>query len=100
MTPTLRLSSVHAALLREAAERAYPRECCGLLVGEGEEDVALCEIVPMENVAATPERRFEIDPQGQFDLLRRLRGTARRIIGHYHSHPNGPADLSAHDLSM
>jgi proteasome lid subunit RPN8/RPN11 len=97
---SLVLRADHAATLRAAAERAFPNECCGLLVGEGEATLTVHEVVPVENVADAPARRFEIDPQRQFDLLRRLRGTSHRVIGHYHSHPNGAAELSAHDLAM
>ena len=33
----------------------------------------------------------------QFDLLRRLRGTQTRIIGCFHSHPDGAPEPSATD---
>jgi len=75
-------------------------ECCGLLIGTGEEAVHIASAEAAENVAADPAARFEINPQRQFDVLRRLRGTAQRIIGHYHSHPGGPAAPSAHDRAM
>ena len=32
--------------------------------------------------------------------MRRLRGGAERMIGHYHSHPDHPASPSRHDLEM
>jgi proteasome lid subunit RPN8/RPN11 len=79
------------------ARAAAPAECCGLLVGEG---MRVSRAVAVANVAAEPTRRFEIDPQRQFDLLRALRGTPERVIGHYHSHPGGPSAPSAHDLAM
>ena len=49
------------------------------------------------NVAEDASRRFLIDPQAQFDLMRGLRGTERRLIGCYHSHPDGEAKPSATD---
>lgn len=57
-------------------------------------------IQPARNVAERPRERFEVDPQIRFDLMRRLRGTSERIVGHYHSHPDHPAAPSRHDAEM
>ena len=77
-------------MILAAASRAYPRECCGLLVGgdtgDGWRVLAAHEAA---NLANDPASHFLIDPQTQFDLLRGLRGSDRRIIGCFHSHPNG-----------
>ena len=86
------LTAAQRATLRRVAVEAFPNECCGLLVGTGERTVTVSELVPVANVAARPESRFEVDPQVQFDLLRQLRGSDLRIVGHYHSHPNGVAE--------
>lgn len=93
---------LHPALLtqiEEEARSAYPRECCGLLVGRhsgGTVDIFLAH--PATNVAERDDR-FEIDPQAQFTLLHALRGTGREIIGCFHSHPNGRAEASPRDLT-
>ncbi len=100
MIEVLHLPVSHIEALREAAAAAYPDECCGLLVGEGAAALTVTEVIPVLNVAETPERAFAIDPQKQFDVLRATRGTDRRVIGHYHSHPNGHAIPSARDLAM
>ena len=94
------LTPAQLTMLRRVAVEAFPNECCGLLVGTGERTITVSELVPVANVAVRPESRFEVDPQVQFDLLRRLRGSDLRIVGHYHSHPNGAAELSRHDLAM
>jgi proteasome lid subunit RPN8/RPN11 len=47
---------------------------------------------------ATATDRFEIDPREQFRLAHELRGTGHEIVGCYHSHPNGRAEPSRHDL--
>ena len=96
----LHLSARQADILRRAAVAAYPRECCGLLVGEGESHVTVTEVVAAANTAEDPYRRFAIDPQVHFDLLRSARGNGRRVVGHYHSHPDGSATPSSHDLAM
>jgi len=104
MAPTLPvrliLSKAQDADLRLAAAKAFPHECCGLLVGYGEAEVTVTRVVSATNRADDPARAFLIDPQVQFDQLRALRGGPERVVGHYHSHPNGRAHLSHHDLAM
>ena len=83
------------------AARAFPLECCGLIEGirieGGWRATALHEAA---NLAEDPARRFLIDPQRQFDLIRALRGRETRIIGCFHSHPEGPALPSATDRAQ
>jgi proteasome lid subunit RPN8/RPN11 len=83
------LAAIGAHALRDA-----PNECCGLLVGT---DHLIDEAVPARNVVAHPSR-YQIDPQQHIDLNRRLRGTARSVIGAYHSHPRSEATPSPRDL--
>lgn len=94
----LHLTDEFAARVLQAAARAYPNECCGLIEGrdvpEGWRAAAIHESA---NIADNPRRRFLIDPQAQFDLMRRLRGADTRIIGCFHSHPDGAAKPSAAD---
>lgn len=71
------------------ARAAFPRECCGLLEGDG---ARIAAIHPTRNLATEPDR-FEIDPAEQFRLLR----AGRRIVGCYHSHPGGLAEPSPRD---
>ena len=94
------LSAAQAATLRVAARAAFPHECCGLLVGEGAAEVSVTDVIHTANIAADPAQAFAVDPQAQFDVLRSLRGTARRVVGHYHSHPHGPAQPSPRDFAM
>lgn len=87
------------AQIRRAAEAAYPEECCGLLIGRGGEGlpVEVTAIAPASNVAADPRRQFEIDPAVLIHWQRTLRGGELRIVGHYHSHPDGRAIPSQKD---
>ena len=83
--------------VEDEAHAACPRECCGLLIGEWRGHTAKIFLAhPAVNIAEADDR-FEIDPQAQFTLLRALRGTAREIVGCYHSHPNGRAEPSERD---
>jgi proteasome lid subunit RPN8/RPN11 len=89
--------------IRKDGERRYPEESCGLLVGRREPDgsVEVAEAHAGANVATEArDRRFEIDPALRFRLLRALSGRPETIVGHYHSHPDGPAAPSAHDCDM
>jgi len=83
-------------VLLGAAAAAPDREICGLLFGSaGRIDRAQVA----ENVAARPQDTFEIDPRALFAALRAERAGGPRLIGHYHSHPNGSAEPSARDIA-
>lgn len=94
-------------LIEAAARAALPRESCGFLIGRtapnGEErkggGISVERIVETPNGAQTNDR-FEIDPQAHFALMREIGDGPERIIGHFHSHPNGRPDPSETDLSM
>ena len=97
------LARSHLKQITEAAEAAYPEECCGLLVGRSEPsgDRVVTGVVASPNVASGGARdRFEVDPQVRFDVQRALEDGPESIVGHYHSHPDGAAEPSARDLEM
>ena len=87
---------VLGALLAEA-ERAYPHEACGLLLGVGGK---IEGIRPAANVHAAPQTHFEIDAQALVDAHRAERQGGPRVIGYYHSHPHGPAEPSVVDRAQ
>ena len=105
----LSLSRNDCRRIQAAAAAAYPAEGCGLLAGvaadaaaEGSEEVTcwrVTRVVPSCNLLNQKDR-FEIDPAVRFALMRDLRGGPERLIGHYHSHPDGPACPSATDRAM
>ena len=88
-------SEVLEALVAEAGA-VHPRECCGMLLGEGDEVTA---ILPARNVHPSPDSHFEIDPQALVDAHRSARAGGPDVLGYYHSHPNGLAEPSATDRS-
>ena len=93
------LTKLQMSKIVSHAERAYPNECCGLLVGERRAgDVFIREVHGSANMAITPENQFEIDPQLRFDLERRARQEALDLVGVYHSHPDGEASPSQTDI--
>ena len=89
-------SDVVERLLAEAGS-AHPRECCGILLGQGERIEAA---VPADNVHPAPETHFEIDPAALIAAHRRAREGGPQVAGYYHSHPGGAAVPSATDRAM
>lgn len=83
--------------IRAAARAAYPNEGCGLLVGQGER---VTRMVPSPNIAPRGRDRFEIDPRVRLALMKELRGTDERLIGHWHSHPDTAPIPSATDVAQ
>ncbi|MBM3503740.1 MAG: M67 family metallopeptidase [Alphaproteobacteria bacterium] len=88
----------------DEAEQSFPNESCGLLVGVEEagttgRTVRVLDVQASPNLAQEPERRFEVDPALRLRLQRELRGSGTRVVGLYHSHPNGKAQPSAQDLA-
>jgi proteasome lid subunit RPN8/RPN11 len=82
--------------IEQHARREAPDECCGLLIGSG---ARIDEAVAVENRAADPARRYEIDPGDFLAAIRRCRGTERAVIGAYHSHPRSAPEPSERDLA-
>lgn len=89
-----------AAIVRHA-ETSYPEEACGLIVGRrlARGMLEADRIVESANLAIGDARhRFEVDPALRLRLERELRDSGEAVIGHYHSHPDHPAEPSARDL--
>ena len=78
------------------AREAAPEECCGLLLGLGQQIV---EAVRARNIADHPDTRFLIDPADHFAALRSARACGLEVVGFYHSHPTSPAEPSARDVA-
>ena len=100
----IRLSAALAESIKRHAEREYPRECCGLLVGriaDGGRTRIIEETFPVENTFAEEgerHHRMRIEP---LDYARAERLYAARglgVVGNYHSHPDHPAVPSRFDL--
>ena len=86
--------------ITQAAEAAYPSECCGLLVGRREKDgdIHISRVEPSPNVAeGDRQKSFLVDAKVHFDLIRGLQDGPDEIVGNYHSHPGAPAKPSEHD---
>lgn len=103
------------------AEKAYPYEGCGLLVGTFDattNEKTLIELVLLENAwtsdvainlaepghepsaAMTKSRRYWIDPKDLLETQRQARKAGLAIIGVYHSHPDAEAIPSGCDRDL
>ncbi|WP_435196079.1 desampylase [Natronomonas sp. EA1] len=85
--------AVYDDIVAHAREGA-PEEVCGVLGGEGRE---VTTVKRAENVAATPETRYELAPAEQLSLLRAIEDAGEEVVGFYHSHPRGPRAPSETD---
>ena len=83
------------------AERDYPHECGGMLIGtfaEGRKTVT--ETFPLENAREEEARhnRVLILPKDVLRAERYAREKKLDVVGYYHSHPESPAIPSQYDL--
>jgi proteasome lid subunit RPN8/RPN11 len=121
---TIYLSCQGQADMHTAALGAYPKECCGLLIGHREFDATgqevsrqVVEIYSLENSwnesvqsVTDPElsadanldqhRRYWVKPETLLQVQRSCRDLNLDLIGVYHSHPDHPAVPSECDRRL
>lgn len=92
--------------IRAEGEKAYPNECCGVLLGRevfdgqsGGDGRVLEAIIPINNARETEEQyhRFRIEPEDLMMAEKAARRQNRDVLGFYHSHPDHPAKPSGYD---
>lgn len=81
------------------AERTYPDECCGILLGRSKEDNhSITDCMALDNSQDdNRSRRFLITPDQYRAAEETATRTGRELLGFYHSHPDHPASPSAFD---
>jgi proteasome lid subunit RPN8/RPN11 len=96
----LKISKADYDLIRWEAERSYPNECCGILLGNFLESHRLVTMtVTCENARSdSPANRYSIKPQQVFAAQKLAKSRGEDIIGFYHSHPDHPPHYSPTDL--
>jgi proteasome lid subunit RPN8/RPN11 len=82
------------------AEKIYPKECCGAMLGRTEGGAKLVtEAVPMENAYVGEQGdRYELRPEDLLEADRQARARGLDLIGIFHSHPDCDAYFSETDL--
>jgi len=90
--------------ITQHGRRAYPAECCGILVGKNGKEKRVIEAYATKNLReGERQERYEIDPLEFFRVDKEAReaGLAGlEVIGFYHSHPDHPPYPSSVDLQM
>ena len=97
----LRLTRAVYEAMRAHGEEAYPRECCGALLGRPEPDGwRVTAAARAENTRVDSARsRYEIAPAELVRMEREARGLELEIAGFYHSHPDHAAEWSETDFA-
>jgi proteasome lid subunit RPN8/RPN11 len=78
------------------ARQAYPKECCGMMVGDGP---SVFRAIPCNNVFQGDQKdRFQIDTREINRVQNEAESAGHSLIGFFHSHPDEDAYFSATDL--
>ncbi len=97
----LKISKADYDLIRWEAQRSYPHECCGILLGnvvDGHRVVTMT--LTCENMRTdSPADRYSINPEQVIAALKLARNRGENIIGFYHSHPDHSPNYSSTDLA-
>jgi proteasome lid subunit RPN8/RPN11 len=97
----LQISKADYDLIRWEAERSYPNECCGILLGniDGRQRTVSLTVTCENARQDSPENRYTIDQEKVIAALKLARSRAETIVGFYHSHPDHPSVYSGTDLA-
>jgi len=97
----LQISKADYDLIRWEAERSYPNECCGIILGleTGNQRVVTLTITCENTRQDSPKDRYSIHPEQVVAAHKLARSRGEKIIGFYHYHPDHPARYSTTDLA-
>ena len=74
----------------------FPNEACGILSGK---DNIVEKVYKMTNIDKS-NVSYMMDPKEQFQVMKELRNTGKKMVAIYHSHPHSPAFPSAKDVTL
>lgn len=97
----LKIGKSHYEEIRRHGEETYPHECCGVLLGQIEDETRTVTATARAGNTRTDSayNRYNIDPKDLVRIQRLGRERGEDIIGFYHSHPDHPARWSQTDLA-
>lgn len=103
----LLLTSRQLSQIVAQAERTYPEECCGILVGSSTAATApggparfrVVQLIEADNQReeASRHNRYVIDPLELLRAQKSARAQDLEVLGYYHSHPDHPSAPSDFD---
>jgi proteasome lid subunit RPN8/RPN11 len=97
----IRIEETAWQVMLDHAREAYPRECCGILLGveQANGERVVTSAFPCRNAYEGDQGdRFVIDPRDQVRATLKSRSEEIDILGFFHSHPDCAAYFSATDL--
>lgn len=83
------------AVIAEHAQQSFPEECVGLLLGNAE---GIQQVLKCQNIAPNRRQGFEVSARELLVAERHAQALGLRVVGSYHSHPDGVAEPSQADL--
>ncbi len=91
-------------LMTAQAEREFPFECCGFIIGDASDEVRPIRNIQNEKHAADPatfqrdaRTAYLMDPKEQLAVLQEIDRRKLKLKAVYHSHPDHEAYFSATD---
>jgi proteasome lid subunit RPN8/RPN11 len=99
----LAVSAADMEAIGRHAERTYPEECCGFLLGrmpapERNGATLVERVVPAANERQdSRHNRFVMSPETVLAAHKEARAAGLAVVGYYHSHPDHPAEPSEFD---
>jgi|SRR6516225_10767526 len=105
--PTVVISSQAFQTMTDHAEREFPFECCGFVIGDASDEVRPIRNIQNEKHAANPtafqrdaRTAYLMDPREQLAVLQEIDRRKLKVKGVYHSHPDHQAYFSATDRAQ
>ncbi len=90
------------SVVQDHAQRDYPCEACGFLIGHARGNTnSVSDVLPATNAAAAEARKraYRIDPRHWMRAEQQASEQGLTIIGIYHSHPDQMPMLSQTDIN-
>jgi len=93
VTTDIILTSRQVSQLARLAKESLPNESCAFLLGKGEKDAIIAEVLPMRNADGSMVS-FSIEPNELLQAYDMAEKKKLQVIGIFHSHPASPSPSS------
>jgi proteasome lid subunit RPN8/RPN11 len=101
---SLILSNALYRQIEDEGVRAFPDECCGVMIGHDEQSAnghrrVVERLQRLTNSFEAEEQyhRFRLDPKEYIEVEKAAGAEGKLVLGFYHSHPDHPARPSEYD---